>query len=86
MLRRHERDGRLSAEEARTAWRSAGSLIDERYPHAGPLGELAWRWRHNVTFYDGLYLALAVVLDAPLLTADPRLSRVPGVPCTVEVV
>ena len=35
--------------------------------------------------YDALYVALAEQLNAPLLTADTRLSRVPGLRCSVEV-
>jgi predicted nucleic acid-binding protein len=31
--------------------------------------------RHDRTVYDGVYLALAVALDAPLVTADRRLAR-----------
>lgn len=31
--------------------------------------------RHDRTVYDGVYLALAVALEAPLVTADRRLVR-----------
>jgi predicted nucleic acid-binding protein len=31
--------------------------------------------RHDRSVYDGVYLALALVLDAPLVTADRRLAR-----------
>ena len=37
----------------------------------------AWRLRHNVTFADGLYLALAERLGAQLLTDDQRLAHSP---------
>ena len=50
----------------------------------GALAAAAWALRNNVTFYDGLYAVLAVALAAPLLTADERLSRAPGLPCAVE--
>ena len=36
----------------------------------GSLAGAAWELRDNVTFYDALYVALAAVLDVPLLTAD----------------
>lgn len=68
------------------ALRAARALVDHRYPHGGPPGELAWTWRHNLSFYDALYVALAVLLNLPLITADVRLSRVPGLPCTIELV
>jgi hypothetical protein len=47
-------------------------------------GVPAWTWRHNLTFYDALYVA--VFLDLPLLTADVRLSGAPGLPCTIGLV
>ena len=86
VLRRHEREGRLSTDEAAHGLRAAGVLIDHRYPHVGALGQLAWTWRHYLSFYDALYVALAVSLDLPLITADVRLSGAPGLPCTIELV
>jgi len=86
VLRRHEREGRLSADEAAQGLRAAAVLIDHRYPHVGPLGQLAWTWRHNLSFYDALYVALAISLDLPLITADVRLSGAPSLPCTIELV
>lgn len=86
VLRRHEQAALISRREAYTALRAARVLIDHRYPHAGPLAARAWQLRHNLTFYDGLYVALADHLDIPLLTADARLSRSPGLPCRAEVV
>jgi predicted nucleic acid-binding protein len=45
----------------------------------------AWELRTNLSAYDALYVALAERLDAPLLTADARLSRAPGLRCPVEL-
>lgn len=86
VLRRHERESRLSPDEALFALGAARALVDHRYPHVGPLMDLAWTWRHNMSFYDALYVALAVLLDVPLITGDVRLSRAPDVPCTIELV
>lgn len=36
--------------------------------------------------YDGCCAALAEAVDAPLLTADRRLARAPGLRCAVEVI
>jgi predicted nucleic acid-binding protein len=52
----------------------------------GALARAAWALRQNVSFYDGLYVALAVALTVPLVTADGRLSRAPGLGCGVEQV
>jgi predicted nucleic acid-binding protein len=60
-------------------------VIDHRYAHTGPIVDLAWGLRHTITFYDALYVALATVLEVPLLTADVRLSKAPGLSCAVEV-
>lgn len=86
VLRRHERSGHISGAEAQSALRAGSVLIEHRYPHAGPLAELAWSWRANISFYDALYVALAVRLGVPLLTADARLSRAPTLRCQIEVV
>ena len=42
-----------------------------------PLIELAWKYRHNVSAYDALYVAAAEALAIPLLTADGPLTRAP---------
>lgn len=45
----------------------------------------AWELRTNLSAYDALYVALAEQLNAPLLTADARLARAPGLRCVVEL-
>ncbi|HEX4602219.1 MAG TPA: type II toxin-antitoxin system VapC family toxin [Gemmatimonadales bacterium] len=57
----------------------------ERYPHE-PLLRRIWRLRDTLTAYDAAYIALAEVLDAPLLTRDQRLARAPGHRARVELV
>lgn len=54
-----------------------------RAPHL-PLLSRCWELRHNLTPYDAAYVALAEVLEAPLLTADRRLARASGRRCEVE--
>jgi predicted nucleic acid-binding protein len=39
-----------------------------------------------MTAYDGTYVALAEVLEAPLLTCDERLARAHGHQARIEVV
>jgi predicted nucleic acid-binding protein len=55
-----------------------------RHPHT-PLIDTIWSLRHSVSAYDAAYLALATVLDAPLVTTDRKLASLRGLPCTVEV-
>jgi len=44
-----------------------------------------WDLRHNLTAYDASYVALAEVLDAPLITFDHRLASAPGHRARVEL-
>jgi predicted nucleic acid-binding protein len=48
-----------------------------RHPHGDLLGR-ALELGDNVTAYDGMYVALAEALDAPLVTTDGKLAKVPG--------
>jgi predicted nucleic acid-binding protein len=86
VLRRGARTGEINDETTRTALRALSEMIDYRYPHTGWLTALAWDLRHTSTFYGGLYVALAAVLDVPLLTADVRLSNVPGLCCRMMLI
>ena len=43
----------------------------------------AWARRHNLTFGDALYVALAVDIGASLLTGDHRLAAAPAMPVPV---
>ena len=46
----------------------------------------AWELRANLTIYDGVYVALAELLEAPLWTLDQRIATAPGIRTHVEVV
>lgn len=85
-LRRMVSAGELAVGTAATILERLDSFVDWRYEHTGNLARAAWALRHNVTFYDGLYVALAAALRVPLVTADRRLAASPGLPCAVEVV
>lgn len=85
-LRGGVRRGEITDDEALAALRALPDLIDHRYPHAPYLTESAWGLRHNVSFYDGLYVALSVLLDVPLLTGDARLAAASGLVCRIELI
>jgi predicted nucleic acid-binding protein len=55
-----------------------------RTPHL-PLLERCWALRHNLTPYGAAYVALAEMLEVPLLTADRRLARASGIRCDLKV-
>jgi predicted nucleic acid-binding protein len=63
----------------------ADEAVDRHHAH-GSFARMAWLLRTNVTFYNGLYVALAATLGLPLLTAAARLACAPGLPCAVEFV
>lgn len=83
-LRRIVRAGELSARAARAALDDLADLPLRRVGHRGLL-DRAWELRANVTFYDGLYVALAERLDLPLITLDGRLAGAAGIRASVEV-
>ena len=85
VLRRRVAAGAVEEPTAAAALRAVQDLIAERFPH-GPLSGAAWGLWPNLTYYDALYVALAARLGVPLLTADARLARAPGLPCAVEVI
>ena len=74
----------MTADRATEACRDAALLLILRYPHV-PLVERAWELRANLSIYDGVYIALAEMLEAPLVTCDRRLTDVPGHSAVVEV-
>lgn len=82
---------RFASQGAITTQRAADALADlfdfplARYPHETLLPR-AWDWRHNLTIYDAVYVALAEALPAPLVTCDAKLAAAPGMRARVEVV
>ncbi len=56
-----------------------------RHGH-GVLLPRIWELRHNLTAYDGAYVALAEALGAPLLTRDAWPARAPGHSARIELV
>lgn len=76
---------KLDEVDARSCLRTLDALPIARYAH-GALRARVWELRHNLTPYDAVYVALAEVLDAVLVTGDRAMAAAPGVRCPVEVV
>jgi predicted nucleic acid-binding protein len=74
----------LPSEQAKP-YRNSRGLPCERYPQDFLLLR-AWELRENLTAYDAVYVALAEILGATLLTCDGRISRAPGHSARVEVI
>lgn len=84
VIQTHHRAGALDRTAAAQAVEDLGAWPGERWSHR-PLLTRAWELRDNVRSYDALYVALAEALDATLVTLDGRLSRAPGLRCSVVV-
>jgi predicted nucleic acid-binding protein len=84
-IRRALRVGRLDSRRSRQALVDLMAIRLRRLPH-GPLLPRIWGLRDNLTPYDAAYVALAEAIGAPLLTADRRLARAPGIDCQVELI
>lgn len=79
-LRIAERESFISIEAALEAKAFLVDLSIEYWP-MGELADRVWELRHNLSAYDASYVALAELLESPLLTADARMSRAPGPHC-----
>ena len=85
VLRRYAAIGEISHLRGRMAVADLADLRLNRYPHDFLLPRV-WELRGNLTAYDAVYVALAEVLDAPLLTRDRRIATVAGHRARVELV
>jgi predicted nucleic acid-binding protein len=77
--------GNLDERRATLALADLDALRIERAPH-GPLLDRCWELRHNLTIYDATYVALAELMETPLVTGDERLAKASGPICDVEVI
>ncbi len=83
VLRRAHLAGRVSEARARQAVQDLCDWPVRRLPHR-LFVPLAWSFRKNLSAYDALYVAVARLHDAHLLTADGPLSRAPRIGVVIE--
>lgn len=83
-LRRFVRIGTLAPVEAEAALANFTNFGIERHAHRKLLPRI-WAVRDSVSTYDASYVALAEMLDAPLLTCDAKLSRAHGHSARIEL-
>jgi len=83
VLRRAATASQLDERRAAQALADLMLLPLRRVGHVSLLDRI-WELRHNVSVYDGAYVALAELASATLVTADARLSRAPGIRCDIE--
>jgi predicted nucleic acid-binding protein len=84
VLRRYVREKTMSEQRGEEALQDLGDLPLNRYPHDFLLPRV-WELRSTLTAYDAVYVALAEVLDAPLLTCDDRIASAPGHHASIEL-
>ncbi len=83
VLRRAVLNGHLAETRAQMVVEDLAHWPVDRISHRS-LNALAWRHHRNISAYDAFYVAAAYAYRLPLLTADGRLSRAPGLGVAVQ--
>lgn len=76
--------GELGEDRANDARTDFAAMAILRYPHPA-LSDRAWELRNNLSASDAVFVALAEVLDVPLITCDQQMGAAPGHRAAVEV-
>lgn len=79
-LRRFAQHAVITDDAAALAHADALAMPITLYPYK-PVAERVWELRNNVSAYDAWYVAVAELLDVPLVTLDGRLARAAGPRC-----
>ena len=85
VLRRLVQRKEVTVARAGQALDDLAKLLIERHEHQALVGRV-WQLRDSLSAYDGVYVALAEGLDAPLLTCDAKLAGAHGHRATIELV
>jgi len=84
ILRRSALAGAISPDIAALAHGDLNRLRVRLFPYR-PFVDRVWQLRSTLTCYNAWYVAVAEVLDVPLVTLDQRLARAPGPRCRFEL-
>lgn len=82
VMRRHERGGAISPDQAVQAHMDLLHLPFDYWPY-DPLAQRIWELRDNLSSYDATYVALAEAIGATVITLDRRLPRTPHLECEI---
>lgn len=85
VLRRYVRDNAMTAQRGQEALEDFRDLPLTRYPHDFLITRI-WELRSTLTAYDAVYVALAEMLNASLVTCDRKIAAAPGHHAKVELV
>jgi len=85
VIRRYAAGGDIDGARGQVALADLADFGVRRYAHDFLLPRI-WDLRNNLTAYDAAYVALAEVLEAPLLTRDRRLAVAAGHRAQVELI
>jgi predicted nucleic acid-binding protein len=84
-VRRLAANGLVEQTRAFQALQDHADIRMFKYPHHDLLTRI-WELRHNLTAYDAAYIALAEMLDAPLITRDKAFASSTGHNVQIELV
>ena len=84
-LRRLTQLKELTPQRAKQALDDHAALHIKRANHRDMLERL-WELRESITAYDATYVALAEVLESPLVTCDSKLARSHGHRAIIELI
>lgn len=85
VIRRYTLAGHVTPERGSQAIEDLMDLRMSKYTHDILLPRI-WELRTNMTAYDAAYVALAEILDSPLLTRDAKLARSVGSSAKIQLI